>query len=157
MSRASSVPEREPRLSSNLTLVSAILAAVMLTVAAAIACPAEAQKTGGSSISGRVVRTGTGEPLPGAEVSVHAAAATVRTDGEGHFVIGGLAPGRYSLEVRLHGYVDQALTVEVEAGHDPAALTVTLSPLARFLSEVVVTPSRFSTASAWPVSSSSAS
>ena len=143
MSTATSARTREPQRSSNLPLVAAILVAVILTIAATFACPAEAQTPGGSSISGRVVRTGTGEPLPDAEVSIHETSAAARTDGEGRFVIRGLAPGKYTLGVRLHGYVDETMTVTVEAGEDPAALTVTLSPLARFLSEVVVTPSRY--------------
>jgi hypothetical protein len=70
--------------------------------------PAKLTLHAGSRLSGRVVDD-RGQPLPRAEVELTAPPAgdafeIVRSDGEGRFVIGPVAPGRYQVWARLAGH-----------------------------------------------------
>jgi Fe(3+) dicitrate transport protein len=68
------------------------------------------------SIAGRVVAEHTGEALAGALVEVRESAWRVQTDGRGLFVVRGLRPGSYTLEVTLLGRTQGGQRVEVSAG-----------------------------------------
>lgn len=60
------------------------------------------QNTG--SIEGSVIDGKTKEPLPGANVVVKGTYYGAATGGDGHFVITGVSPGNYDLEVSMIGY-----------------------------------------------------
>jgi hypothetical protein len=71
-------------------------------------------------ISGRVVDAA-GAPVQGATVAITAGPGPVsdiasRTDANGHFEIGNLEPGTYSLDVRLAGQASLSVKVEVVDG-----------------------------------------
>ncbi len=55
-------------------------------------------------ISGLVVDTQTGEPLPGANILIEGTALGASTDVEGFFVILNISPGIYNLELQYIGY-----------------------------------------------------
>ncbi|HEX6747372.1 MAG TPA: TonB-dependent receptor [Longimicrobium sp.] len=91
------------------------------------------------SVAG-IVRGDAGEAVAGARVS--AAARSTVTAEDGRFALGGLAPGRYALEVRRLGYQPARAEVEVApgaAGRVEVTLRTGMIPLA----QVVVTPSYF--------------
>jgi protocatechuate 3,4-dioxygenase beta subunit len=77
----------------------------------------------GLQVSGRVTDAATGAPIPGARVTAYAKDSArqrgslrriERADGEGRFVLGGLAPGRYELFWGAPGYPsDSRRLVEV--------------------------------------------
>lgn len=79
-------------------------------------------------ISGLVTDSVTGEPIPGARVTVAEAVAVVssdmqprpvrgaRTDGVGSYTVSGLPVGGYLLTIAAHGYAARSLALEVRAG-----------------------------------------
>jgi len=71
------------------------------------------------SITG-LVRDTTGEPLPGAHVSLlsgeRTAVAGARSDVDGRFLLGKVQPGRYVLAVSLPGFQDRRFPVNVSGG-----------------------------------------
>jgi iron complex outermembrane recepter protein len=88
-----------------------------------------------------IVRSETGEPLPRARVTVHAAGRSALTDGGGRFALRGLPAGRHRLEVSLLGYAPATAMVVVRAGGAAEALEITLSTTPLSLPGVQVTAS----------------
>jgi hypothetical protein len=82
---------------------------------------------GSSSIAG-VIRDSGGSPISGAEV-ILSGRDSVRTDVNGHFTIGGVAPGTYRLTVNKEGYQVMTVDVTVVAGeaHDIGAMSLQAS------------------------------
>jgi len=73
------------------------------------------QATG--KISGKVTDKKTGEALIGLTVKIASAGKGAATDVEGRYVIGGLATGRYSLELSYLGYPTKRISdIDVKAG-----------------------------------------
>jgi hypothetical protein len=133
------LPRRSPTVPLGILLV--LIAA---SLAAAVACPADAQgRPGGATISGSVRIARFGTPLPDAEVAVTGTALTVRTDLDGRFVISGLAPGSYRVVARAEGYRAQEVAVELPDGASEVESTFSLETLASFAGDVVVEPSRY--------------
>lgn len=58
-------------------------------------------------------------PLAGANVTMTPGGQQAETGDDGLFAIAGVAPGSYALRVVRAGYVEQSLTVQVEAGEGP--------------------------------------
>ncbi|MCK4446792.1 MAG: carboxypeptidase-like regulatory domain-containing protein, partial [Candidatus Marinimicrobia bacterium] len=58
-------------------------------------------------ITGKVVDTNTGEPLPGANIVLKETTMGAATDINGTFIILNVPPGRYILEVSMIGYSKQ--------------------------------------------------
>jgi outer membrane receptor for ferrienterochelin and colicins len=91
--------------------------------------------------SGRVSSAADGRAIMGAEVRLEGRdTIAVRTDGEGHFRVPALAPGRYLLRTRAMGYI--ARVHEVEWPARDSALVVSLAPAALALDQLVVTAAR---------------
>src|SRR5207245_10148452 len=72
------------------------------------------------SIAGRVAHRVTQQPVAGAEVLVLGTNLASRTRQDGQYRIASVAPGRYTLQVRLIGYATVPQPVSVAAG-EPAA------------------------------------
>ena len=85
---------------SQFTLKKALLTLLFVVIGATVF----AQGTG--KISGTVADKKTGETIIGASVKVLGVNQAVATDVEGRYIIGGLAPGNYVLEVSYIGYSD---------------------------------------------------
>src|SRR5262245_15168324 len=76
--------------------------------------PAPLQGTG--ALEGRVIDGTTGDPLPGARVTVMGSAIETSTDRDGRFVIGGLEPGDVTVIVSYLGRRDESASATVSAG-----------------------------------------
>ena len=67
-------------------------------------------------LEGRVIDAATGNPLPGASVSVSGSSTTVSTDRDGRFRILGVTSGSVTLTVSYLGRMDSTRTLTVEPG-----------------------------------------
>ncbi|RZA02636.1 MAG: TonB-dependent receptor [Sphingobacteriaceae bacterium] len=96
-----------------------------------------AQTTG--KIGGKVIDQKTSEPLTGASAMIQGTSTGAAADVEGSYVISGLKPGKYTLEIRYMGYQTKAIAdIEVKAGA-VTTMDVALSEAAsQTLGEVVV-------------------
>ena len=90
------------------------------------------------SIAGRVTHRVTQQAVAGAEVLVLGTNLASRTRQDGQYRIASVAPGRYTLQVRLIGYATVSQPVSVAAG-ETAAVDFVLSEAAVPLEAVVVT------------------
>ena len=88
-------------------------------------------------VAGLVQEANSGEPIPGAVVRLDEHYLWAVTDEKGAFVLSGVQPGRYKLEVSCLGYVTWQKTLDVR--QDVKNLVVTLSLNTLALEEVVVT------------------
>ena len=70
----------------------------------------------GIDISGRITEADTGEPLPGAVVTLDRDALWAVSDGNGAFTLQNVQPGTYALEVSLLGYASVTGELGVTAG-----------------------------------------
>lgn len=96
---------------------------VTLLIALAATRPA-AQVRPVGTIDGTVATQNGAIRLGGAQVDVRDASgtpvATLLSDGDGHFAVPDLAPGKYTVAVSLEGFVPFLVTVAVTAGHTSA-------------------------------------
>lgn len=98
------------RLACTWLLATAVLHAAVSTDRGRPQSPSPAAPGGTASISGRVSRAHDGGPLRLAAVIAESLDGEIRrsatTDDLGHFVVTGLAPGRYAITARAAGYVE---------------------------------------------------
>ena len=110
---------------------------LILSVVAWGATPAAAQPKSGA-IAGVVIDGETGDPLPGANVTIAGTATGTATDLNGRYAIKGLAPGAYDVVFSFIGFQQKTVTgVEVEAG-TTTQIDITLAPETAQLEEVIV-------------------
>jgi len=111
--------------------------------AASIPDTAFAQRTG---IEGTVLDASDGSTLTGANVAVRAAGTEELADGtatnaDGSFIVAGLDPGAYLVEVRFVGYQSEQREVTVESG-SLTSITIEMEFQTASLEQVVVSASR---------------
>ena len=109
---------------------------LVLLAAAATAQPA--------ALRGRVVESGTADPVVGASVVLRIdgeTAAGAAADADGRFVLSGIEPGRYRLVVTAIGFAPFEEALELAPG-DRVERRLALRPAASDLSEVVVEAGR---------------
>lgn len=96
-----------------------------------------AQTTG--KISGKVIDQKNSETLIGATVNIQGGTQAAATNVEGHYVLTGIAPGRYTILVRYIGYQSKTISdIEVKAGaNTPLDLTLGQAE-SKALNEVVI-------------------
>jgi TonB-dependent receptor len=96
-----------------------------------------AQTTG--RISGKVIDQKNSETLIGATVNIEGTTKASATDVDGHYVLSGLAPGKYTILIRYIGYQSKTVSdIEVKAGAN-TPLDVTLGQAqSQALNEVVI-------------------
>jgi hypothetical protein len=83
-------------------------------------------------ISGSVLDSTTGKPLPNGEVEIRKGTAVVTsvvTDAFGRFVVHNLPAGSYTVVIRYLGYREQTRDVEVSNGEVETSLTFQLTPI----------------------------
>jgi TonB-dependent receptor len=107
--------------------------AVLLLVAAAASLNAQSTATG--QVTGRVVDSERGAPLPGARVSVEGTVLTAATDRAGDFRLVGVPVGARTVVISFLGRADESVQVSVAEGQ-AAVLNVRLANM-RVVSEVV--------------------
>jgi hypothetical protein len=80
---------------------------------------------------GGVVRDPSGQPLPGATVTLAGPGGTqeANTDGSGAFVFSGVAPGRYSIQSSLTGFATTSNTLTFSGAPRPVVLTQAVGTL----------------------------
>lgn len=119
---------------SQFTLKKALLTLLFVVIGATVF----AQGTG--KISGTVADKKTGETIIGASVKVLGVNKAVATDVEGRYIIGGLMPGNYVLEVAYIGYSIKSITaIEVKDGNTTSVNVTLEESQSQTLNQVVVT------------------
>lgn len=117
--------------------ISILLLAAGLMVGSAT--PATAQRAETGAVAGVVVDGETGDPLPGANVSLEGTTTGTATDLNGRYKIPGLEPGTYNVVFSFIGFQQKTVTgVEVQAGQT-ATVDITLNPETEQLDEVIIT------------------
>ena len=123
------------KLKSQLTLTKAFFTLLFVMMGAAVF----AQGTG--RISGTVSDKKTGETLIGVSVKLAGTTKGIGTDVEGKYSLGGLAEGKYSLEISYTGYTTKKITdIEVKA-NAATTLNVVLDEGGNNLNQVTITAS----------------
>ncbi|MBI1315251.1 TonB-dependent receptor [bacterium] len=90
------------------------------------------------SLSGRITEAGTGEPLPGAAVTLVGSYKGAAADFDGRFVIEGIKPGDYTVKVQAIGFATQEHTgVRIAAGQ-ALVKNFALKPTLEALNEVQI-------------------
>ena len=92
------------------------------------------------TVNGRVIDAA-GQPVPQAIVEVTNLGRSVTTSADGAFRIA-LAPGRYTLAVRHHGFAPAVREIAVGSGQTRGVLEIVLTPSAFQLEPVTVTATR---------------
>src|SRR5256712_4754064 len=129
-----------------MTMTLSRVAGVLVLLAAAFApsagaTPARVPPPSGD-IGGSVADSTNGTPLPGGEVRVMRAGATVAittTDAFGRYVIHNLPAGAYNVEVRYLGYRAETREVTVGTEEEPAAANFRLVAIPLNLAAIEVT------------------
>lgn len=118
----------------NLIRKSASLLVVLLVFGLALGAEVQAQQ---GTVTGTVVDSTNGEPLPGVNVVVQGTQQGTTTGGEGEYSFS-VQPGSNVLEVSFVGYASETREVQVDAGETVTA-DFSLSPSDVALDNVVVT------------------
>jgi TonB-dependent receptor len=88
---------------------------IPLSLILIISAQSFAQTTG--KISGKIIDQKTSEPLTGASAMIPGTGTGAAADVEGSYIISGLKPGKYTLEIRYIGYQTKSIAdIEVKAG-----------------------------------------
>ncbi len=101
-----------------------------------LAGPVLAQQTG--QVTGEVRNDETNEPLVGAQIVLVGTGMGTITNNVGRYLIPGVQPGRYTLQVQMIGYAPQERQIDVQAG-EATVVNMALRPRAVELDELVVT------------------
>jgi TonB-dependent receptor len=96
-----------------------------------------AQTTG--KIGGKVIDSKTSETLIGATVSIQGTTKGVATDVAGKYLLGGIAPGKYTIEIRYIGYQTKSISDVIVKAGEVSNLDIALAAsTSTALNEVVV-------------------
>ncbi len=106
--------------------MSRLLGALLALIGFALPVTATAQATG--TISGSVVVTGTDQPIVRAQLLIDGTAQRALTDQRGRFLIVGIAPGVWRVQVRAIGYRPVIIPDVVVGSGKPTTLAVRLQP-----------------------------
>ena len=128
--------QKKGKLKSQSTLKKAGLTLLFVVMAAVVF----AQGTG--KISGTVADKVTGQTLIGVSVKIAGTTKAVGTDVEGRYLLGGLATGKYVLEVSYIGYAKKNITdIEVKDGFATSVNVILEESNSQTLNQVVITSS----------------
>jgi hypothetical protein len=105
-----------------------------LLVAVAVAMPAGAQST----FTGSVKESGSGAPVPDAEIAIAELHLRTLSDAQGRFALDGISSGRFPVSVRKLGF-DSATVIVGFSGADTARREFTLTRVGQVLEAVPVT------------------
>ncbi len=122
-----------------LTVVAAwVLYAVGLLVTASMAMAQTA------TLSGKITDSGTGEGLPGANVTIVSGTAQTggATDSDGTFEVVNIRPGTYTVTISYIGYETQTLADVVLSGGDTQSITIALVATGIEMNPISVSASR---------------
>lgn len=94
------------------------------------------------SLKGTLIDAKNATTLVGVNVIIKGANKSTISDGEGKFVIAGIAPGVYEVEFSMIGYLPKQVSEVVITANDVTNLDVTLEEQKNTLEEVVITKTR---------------
>ena len=100
-----------------------------------------------SGIKGVVLEDKTGQPLPGATVTIKGQNKSRVTGAEGTFSFSKIAPGTYEVSVTALGFQEKDVTEIIVVADEINSLTISLEAKSNQLSEVVITTTRAKTES----------
>ena len=103
--------------------------------------PGLSQTSDDAAIAGRIMESGTGKPLPGANVVVVGTVMGTAAGEDGEFRLTGLSRGMYILQVTNIGYKARTDTVKLKSG-ETQSLRIELTPTALQSPQLVVTGSK---------------
>ncbi len=106
------------------------------------------------TIEGTVIDKETKEPLWGVNILVSGTHIGSSSDKEGNFIIPGLTPGIYFLEVSMIGYEKEIIEQVVVNDKETVKIRIELGEKVLSISEIIVTPGRFSIMEREPVTRS---
>ncbi|SHG63975.1 CarboxypepD_reg-like domain-containing protein [Fodinibius roseus] len=89
-------------------------------------------------ITGTITDGNTGEPLPGANVSISGTTSGSSSDADGRYRITGIEPGTHTLVVTFIGYQEATREITIEEGQETVTENFSLQPEATALEEMVV-------------------
>lgn len=95
-------------------------------------------------IRGQVTDKGTGKPLRGVSVLLLESYQGDATDQMGRFEITRVAPGEYTVQAMMMGYLPQVVESVSYNGYDPVEVQIVLEQTVILLSEIVITAGQFS-------------
>ena len=104
------------------------LVAVCVTLTVAVVLDVHLAAQAGVTLSGRLLDSLTGAPVPGATVQIDELKRQTTTNQDGAFTFDAVAPGTYHVSARSTGYSSRRTEVTVTADAAPAPLTVTVDP-----------------------------
>jgi iron complex outermembrane receptor protein len=120
-----------------------VLAFILVSIGILATLPVAAAEAG--PLTG-TVKTNTGQPAPGAEVTIVELRRSSQTDSEGTFTFGDVPPGRYILEATSPRYGSALVQVVVQSG-SPTAIEIRLE-LSVHHEDVVVSAGAYARSSA---------
>ncbi|RYY98525.1 MAG: TonB-dependent receptor [Chitinophagaceae bacterium] len=112
------------------------------TLLLAVLLPATGLFAQQASLTGTVTDRATQKPLAGISIDLSPGTARTATDSLGNFLLSGLAPGTYSLQVTGVGYAPRSFPNTVLTSGNVQTLSVELERAAQELANVVVTGGR---------------
>ncbi len=121
---------------------SVIFLSILIFIGLGLKLPVIAQTTG--KISGRVLDADSREPLPGASVMLEGTNRGASADLNGEFFILNIAPGSYTLVVKMMGYQPQRITNLRVSVNRTEVVNIQLKSTVLEAQEVQITASRIS-------------
>jgi iron complex outermembrane receptor protein len=115
------------------------LFASALVLVAALAVPARVAAQAGVPLSGRLLNSLSGDPIPGATVQIDELKRETTSAADGTFTFDNVAPGTYHLSVRANGYSTRRTEIAVSSAGGPA-LDVNVDPELHFQEVLTVSP-----------------
>ena len=115
----------------------AVLGIVTVTIAVAMASVAVTAESG-VALSGRLVNSLSGDPIPGAIVQIDELRRQTTSAADGTFAFDNVPPGRYHLSVRLAGYSSRRTEITVSTA--AASIDLTVAPELHFAEVLSVSP-----------------
>jgi hypothetical protein len=100
-----------------------------------------------SGIKGVVLEEKTGQPLPGATVTIKGVSKSKVTGAEGTFMFSKVAPGAYEITVTAMGFQEKEVTEVIVVADEITDLTISLEAKSNQLDEVVIKTTRAKTES----------
>ena len=95
-----------------------------------------------SGIKGLVIEDKTGQPLPGATVTIKSLNISRVTDSEGNFIFSKITPGTYDLKITSYTFQPKEITEVVVVKDEFNALTISLEKKNNQLDEIVIKTTR---------------
>ena len=117
--------------------------ALLIFVCSTLCAADPGKDKSGSAITGRIIDAQTGEPLIGATIMLENKFGGTKSNLDGEYLIKGLSPGKYTLQVSNIGYV-RLLTEDIKVSeNEPTIVNIRLSQKPIALKDITVTPGRF--------------